>query len=206
MQSKHFLLVCATPANHFSWSRALFSRSRATPASQFSRSCAISFWLLSGLVMVMLSFREVSVLESFASAFRSPVTGFGDRIYGAVSVIAIKVCGCVEEAEMGEGLQTMLTFGQEKVRKGLQRTKAHTSLISTLAPQKLGPGKSGGNDNAKRPMKEMPCRRLPSHSERARLRLENRRYDLRLRQQFSAWRRRCGCLRRCLTPNWCEGT
>ena len=41
--------------------------------------------------------------------------------------------------------------------------------------------KIGRGDNTKRPMKEMPRRRLLSHSEGAQLRLENRQNDLRLR-------------------------
>jgi len=43
-----------------------------------------------------------------------------------------------------------------------------------LAPQKLGPGKSGGDDNTKRPMKEMLRRRLLYYSEGVQLRLKNR--------------------------------
>ena len=57
--------------------------------------------------------------------------------------------------------------------------------------QRLGLGKSGGDDNTKRPMKEMPHRQLLSHSEGAQLWLENRQHDLRLRRQFSVpieWR------------------
>jgi hypothetical protein len=53
--------------------------------------------------MVMLNFWEVSVLESFASAFRGPVTGFGDGIHGAVNVLAMRMCGRAEEAELEKG-------------------------------------------------------------------------------------------------------
>jgi hypothetical protein len=45
--------------------------------------------------------------------------------------------------------------------------------------------KWGEGDNTKRPIKEIPRRQLLSHSKRAQLRLKNRQYDLKLRQQFS---------------------
>jgi hypothetical protein len=64
--------------------------------------------------MMMSIFWEISVLESFVSAFRSPVTGFGERIYRAVNVLAMRVGRCAEEVELGEGLHTMLVFDQEE--------------------------------------------------------------------------------------------
>jgi hypothetical protein len=73
----------------------------------------------------MLSiFWEVSVSESFVSAFRSPVTGFGERIYRTVNVLAVRVCRYAEEVELGEDLQTILVFDQESVKVG--RTSRRT--------------------------------------------------------------------------------
>lgn len=81
--------------------------------------------------MMMSIFWEISVLESFVSAFRSPVTGFGERIYRAVNVLAMRVGRCAEEVELGEGLHHA-GLRPRGVRKCLQN-----KLISRLA------GKSG---------------------------------------------------------------
>jgi hypothetical protein len=37
----------------------------------------------------------------FRFEVRDPVTGFGARIYRAVNVFAMRICGCAEEAELG---------------------------------------------------------------------------------------------------------